>query len=49
VDGQTKSSYETYEAAEQVAAAIKKEYPIVQVAVYDSMDSTKKTIELSEV
>ena len=45
VDRQTKSSYETYEAAEEVGAALKKEYPKVQVAVYDSVDGVKKIIE----
>jgi len=48
VDRQTKSSYDTFEAAEEVGAALKKDYPKVQVAIYDSVDSTKKMIELPE-
>ena len=35
VDRQTKGSYATYEAAEKVGPVIKKEHPILQVAVYD--------------
>ena len=46
VDRQTKGSYLTLEAAEEVGLAIKKEHPIVQVAVYDSVHSTNKIIEL---
>jgi len=45
VDRQTKGSYLTLEAAEEVGLAIKKELPIVQVAVYDSVNSTNKIIE----
>jgi hypothetical protein len=45
VDRQTKSSYTTLEAAEQAGLAIKKEHPIVQVAVYDSVNSTNTIIE----
>ena len=36
VDRQTKESYTTYEAAEAAGLAIKKAYPILQVAVYDA-------------
>jgi hypothetical protein len=46
VDRQTKASYATYEAAEQAALAIKKEHPIVRVAVYDTVESVNKVIEL---
>ena len=46
VDRQTKSSYDTFEAAEEIGAALKKVYPKVQVAVYDSVDGTKKMIEV---
>src|SRR5262249_35575459 len=35
VDRQMKNSYTTYEAAEKVGLGIKKEHPILQVAVYD--------------
>ena len=46
VDRQTKASYETLEAAEQAGLAIKQNYPIVQVAVYDATGGTRKFIEL---
>jgi len=38
VDRQTKGSYQTAEAAESAGLAIKKEYPILYVTVYDSVD-----------
>jgi len=46
VDRQTKASYATYEAAEKAGLAIKKEHPILQVAVYDGIESVNKIIEL---
>lgn len=46
VDRLTKSSYTTSEAAEEVGLAIKKKFPIVQVAVYDGVDGVRKLIEL---
>jgi hypothetical protein len=46
VDQQTKASYATYEAAEKAGLAIKKEHPIVQVVVYDGIESVGKIIEL---
>jgi len=49
VDGQTKESYTTYEAAETAGMAIKKDYPILQVAVYDGVDGMSKIIELPKV
>jgi hypothetical protein len=45
VDRQTKGSYATYEAAGAAGVAIKKAYPILQVAVYDSIESVNKIIE----
>jgi hypothetical protein len=47
VDRQTKASHETYEAAQAAGVAIKKGHPILQVAVYDSLNSINKIIELS--
>ena len=38
VDGQTKNSYTTSEAAQSAALAIKTGYPIVQVSVYDIVE-----------
>jgi len=49
VDRQTKESYTTYEAAETAGLAIKKAYPILQVAVYDGVEGVTKMIELSIV
>jgi len=46
VDRQTKQSYTTYEAAEAAGMAIKRDYPVLQVAVYDGLDSVNKIIEL---
>jgi len=49
VDRQTKISFVTYEAAEAAGLAIKKDYPILQVAVYDRKDGVNKIIELPNV
>jgi hypothetical protein len=49
VDRQTKESYTTYEAAEAAGLAIKKDYPILQVAVYDGVDRVNMVIELPKV
>ena len=46
VDRQTKGSYATYEAAEKAGLVIKKEHPILQVTVYDGVESVNKIIEL---
>ena len=46
VDRQTKGSYATYEAAETAGLGIKKEHPILQVAIYDGVESVNKIIEL---
>jgi hypothetical protein len=46
VDRQTKSSFTTAEAAEAAGLAIKKAYPVVQVSIYDSVETQNKLIEL---
>lgn len=46
VDKQTKGSYATSEAAQAVALAIKKNYPIVNVSVYDSADNSSTLVEV---
>ena len=46
VDRQTKESYTTYEAAEAAGMAIKKAYPVLQVAIYDGVDNVSKILEL---
>jgi hypothetical protein len=45
VDGQTKGSYTTLEAAQAAGLVIKKGYPIVQVSVYDSVDNSSTRVE----
>jgi hypothetical protein len=47
VDRQTKRSFTTAEAAEAAGLVIKKAHPIVQVAVYDIVESSNKIIELA--
>ena len=44
VDRQTKRSYQTAESAESPGLAIKKEYPILHVTVYDSVDFASKVL-----
>ena len=46
VDRQTKGSYTTLAAAETAGAVIKKAHPVVQVSVYDVVETTNKIIEL---
>jgi hypothetical protein len=46
VDRQAKASYATYEASEKAGKGIKKNYPILQVAVYDGVESVNKVIKL---
>ena len=46
VDRQMKGSYASYEDAEKAGLGIKKEHPIVQVAVYDGVEGVNKIIEL---
>jgi len=49
VDRQTKGSYTTSEAAQAAAWVIKKNYPIVQVSVYDSVDNSNKLVDAPAV
>jgi hypothetical protein len=49
VDRQTKESYATSEAAEAAGLAIKKAYPILHVAVYDSVAGVTRVTELPTV
>ncbi len=48
VDRQTKGSYTTSEAAQAVAMVIKKNYPIVNVLIYDSVDNSSTLIEVPD-
>jgi hypothetical protein len=45
VDRQLKSEYGTYEAADKAARAIKKQYPQLQVTVYDAKVQRHTTVE----
>jgi hypothetical protein len=45
VDRQTKGSYASLEAAQSAGLVIKTGYPIVQVSVYDSLESTNTVVE----
>jgi hypothetical protein len=45
VDRQTKGSYTTSEAAQAAALVIKKNFPIVHVSVYDSVDNSSTLVE----
>ena len=45
VDRQTKSTFDNAEDAEIAGQAIKKAWPIVQVAIYDAEKSTQKILE----
>jgi hypothetical protein len=44
VDRQTKGSYPTAETAKSAALAIKKEYPLLHVTVYDTLESATSVI-----
>jgi hypothetical protein len=44
VDGQTKTSFTTLEAAEKAGLQIKSAYPIIQVSVYDSAEGRQAII-----
>jgi hypothetical protein len=48
VDKQTKATYATLDAAEAAGLAIKKEHPIVQVAVYDRLECIDRIIQTPE-
>jgi len=45
VDRQTKGSYAKYDDAEAAGSAIKKGFPVVQVVVYDTVESVSNVIE----
>jgi len=45
VDGQTKRSFSSKEAAATTGAAVKKAYPLVMVTVVDSKDGSIEVIK----
>lgn len=46
IDRQTKSSYDTAEAAATAGLVIKKQFAMVQVAVYDRKEGSNQILEL---
>lgn len=44
VDRQAKGSYQTAETAKSAGLAIKKDYPILHVTIYDSVECTSTTL-----
>ena len=48
VDRQTKSSHPTAEIAHAAGLAIKTDYPLLHVTVYDSVEHARTTITVSE-
>jgi hypothetical protein len=46
VDRQNKGSYATYEAAEAAGLVIKGKFPVVRVAVYDSVSGANTILEM---
>ena len=46
VDRQTKSSFQEIEGALTAGKAIKKNYPILHVSVYDSVEGQNKLVDL---
>jgi hypothetical protein len=47
VDRQTKASYPTAEVAHAAGAAIKNDFPLLHVTVYDSVEHAQTTIAVS--
>jgi hypothetical protein len=48
VDGTLKSDYPTAEAARKAGLDLKKKYPFIRVAVFNSKERTRTAVELSE-
>lgn len=44
VDGQTKASFTTRDAAEKAGVQIKQAYPVVQVSIYDTTEGNQTII-----
>jgi hypothetical protein len=47
IDRQTKRSFDTLEAATKAAQAIKNGHPIVQAAVYDTVEGVSSILQVS--
>jgi hypothetical protein len=48
IDRQTKGSYESHETAQKAGLAIKKNHPVVQVSVYDRIESTNTIVPTAD-
>jgi len=46
VDRQTKGSYPSMESAEAAGLLIKKHHPVVQVSIYDSVETSNKLLSV---
>ena len=47
VDRQTKSSFNTFEAARSAAVQVKTGFPILQVAIFDSVSKSRTLVDLA--
>jgi hypothetical protein len=47
VDRQTKSSFNTFDAARSAAVQVKTGFPILQVAIYDSVSKSRTLVDLA--
>jgi hypothetical protein len=45
IDRQTKRSFRTFEAAQAMALEIKARFPILQVAIYDSVSNSRTVVD----
>ena len=48
IDGKFKSEYATTEQAVKAGLELKKQYPHIQIKVYDAKERTRTPVELSE-
>ena len=46
VDGRMKTIFPTHQAAEKKARALKAEFPMLQIKVYDAAEKTRTLVEL---
>jgi hypothetical protein len=46
IDGQTKRSFKTPEAARSAALEIKSRFPALQVSVYDSLNNSRTVVDV---
>ena len=46
VDGQTKRSFKTFEAAHSAALGIKTRFPVLQVSIYDGVNKSRTVLDV---